>query len=494
MSGPHPAMSGPHPAMTGPHPAMTGPHPAMSGGHPAMSGPHPAMTGGHAAVAASGSHPRATGAHHSPVYGLVNSHGPAVSGGFPRATGAHGAMSGGYGLGGQHGITGPPSGSPPPYGGPDTMPGDIRPGPGFRDEDAGRSDGRRIALLVLVALLSVGLGVAGVMLFADRTELATLRIETSPKTAEIYLDGKLLHEASTPITVSNLKPGPHELKVVAAGYEPITSTVILDPGDERTKTIELDKVAPVTLLAIKSEPSGAQVYIDGKLVDQTPLSTQEAAPGWRQLELKKEGYQPWNGRIQVQKGRENIVPSVRLFPTTVAVTFLPEPADAEAKLEVQLADGTTRALDGRKIEGLPNDGRATVVVRARGFETLERTLPKYREPTATEVLTLEKSPERPAPAAPPPRREPDRRPEPRPAPPPREETPQEDGYLKLLAKPPARASVRGKDLGWTPVLKHALPPGTYTVELVRDEEPTYRTTIQVQIKPGETTFERYTHP
>ena len=146
-----------------------------------------------------------------------------------------------------------------------------------------------------------------------------------------------------------------------------------------------------------------------------------------------------------------------------------------------------------RFEGLLNDGRATVVVAAKGYERLERTLPKYRELTVTEVLTLEKSPER----APPPRRPatPERRPEPREeAPPPREEVPQEDGFLKLLAKPPARASVRGRDLGWTPVLKHALPPGTYTVELVRDEEPAYRASLQVQIKPGETTFERYTHP
>jgi serine/threonine protein kinase len=475
--------------VTGGLPAVSGGHPAISGGHPAVSGGHPAITGGH--PAATGGHPAVTGGHR-PGYGLINTHAPATTGGWPRASGMNAEVSGGYALGGQHGITSPPSGSPPAYG-PDTMPGDISPGPGFHPGYDGRSSGRRIGLILLVALLSVGLGVAAVLLLANGAELASLEIETTPLKVEIYLDGRLMHEESTPITVNNLKPGEHTIKVVAEDHEALQSTVFLNPGEKRRLSFELDRLVAATLLAIKSEPSGAQVFIDGKLVDQTPLNTEAVAPGERQLELKKDGYQPWTGRIRVQQGRENIVPPVRLYPATVAVTFVPEPADAEATLAVRLGDGTEKALDGRRIEGLLNDGRATVVVAAKGYERLERTLPKYRELTVTEVLTLEKSPER----APPPRRPatPERRPEPREeAPPPREEVPQEDGFLKLLAKPPARASVRGRDLGWTPVLKHALPPGTYTVELVRDEEPAYRASLQVQIKPGETTFERYTHP
>ncbi len=71
--------------------------------------------------------------------------------------------------------------------------------------------------------------------------------------------------------------------------------------------------------------------------------------------------------------------------------------------------------------------------------------------------------------------------------------PADDGYLKLLAKPPARASIRGRDLGWTPVLKHALPPGTYTVDLKRDQSPSYRARVRVRIESGKTHFERYTH-
>jgi hypothetical protein len=69
-----------------------------------------------------------------------------------------------------------------------------------------------------------------------------------------------------------------------------------------------------------------------------------------------------------------------------------------------------------------------------------------------------------------------------------------DGILKLLAKPPARVELEGKDLGWTPLLDHHLPPGTYRVKLVRDLEPRYTREFDVKIVAGQVTFQRYIEP
>ncbi len=480
-TGGHPAVTGNHPAATGGYGPVGNNRPTAgygqpTGGHPALTGGHPATTGNHPAV--SGPPRHVTGG-----YGPVGGHHPAASGAWPGTGGAA------YGLGGhQGGVTGPPGGMAP-YSRGDTMPGELGPNT-FRPDYNARASKKRVWAIIIVALLSVGLGVAAVLVFADRKGLASIEIETTPEVVEVYLDGRLMHEARTPITVAKLRPGEHTVKVVAEGHEPLQRTVILNAGEQRRLTFELDRLVPATVLAIKSEPSGAQVFIDGVLVDQTPLTTEDIAPGERQLELKKDGFQSWTGRIRVQKGRENLVPPVQLYPATVTVTFLPEPEDADATLTVKLGDGSSKTLAGRRLDALPNDGRATIAVEAKGYETLERALPKYREAAVTEVLSLEKSPER----APPPRRRPTPRPTPRREPTPEPAVAQEDGFLKLLAKPPARASVRGRDLGWTPVLKHALPPGRYTVDLVRDEDPAYRASVRVTIKPGETTFERYTHP
>lgn len=531
MSGGHPAMTGGHPAMSGGHPAVSGAHPAAAGGHPAMAGGHPAMTGGHAAAnnypastgahpATSGNYPPVTGGH--PAYGHTGGH-PAASGGYPQTSGAHPAMSGGYPqtsgahpamsggyphtsgahpamtgaygpatggypAAGQHGITGPPSMGPTPaFHNPDTVPGELAPS-NYGYEESG---GRRMWVIVLVALLSVGIGVAAVLLFADQDELASLEIETRPPAAEVYIDGRLVHSGQTPITVGNLKAGEHEVRVLADGFDPSERTVILNAGEVRRLPFELASSVAPTLLVIKSEPNGARVFIDDQLIDQTPLQHDGVEPGERQIRLEKEGYLPWTRKVRVEQGKQNLVPPVRLFPAEVAVTFLPEPEDADPTLTIRLANGAEKVLEKgeRRFEGLPNDGKAVVIAEADGFERLERTLSRFSDPAATEVLTLEKSPEKPK------RRTP-RRPRPRPRdpePPPAPAVAQEDGFLKLLAKPPARASIRGKDLGWTPILKHALPPGTYTVDLVRDEEPAYRDRVRVTIKPGETTFERYTN-
>ncbi len=501
QTGGHPAMTGGHPAMTGGHPAASGNYPPVSGGYPQTSGAHPAMTGGHPAASGnyppvSGGYPQTSGAHPAaPGYPQTGGH-PAMTGGYPQTSGAHPAASGGYGPGGGYGgghhggITGPPSMGPTPgFHSPDTVPGEI--GPSSYDYE--QSSGRRLWVIVLVALLSVGIGVAAVLMFADRTELASLEIDTDPEETEVYIDGRLVHSGPTPITVGNLKPGEHEVRVLAGGFDPSERTVILNPGEQRRLPFELASSVAPTLLVIKSEPSGARVFIDDQLIDQTPLQHDGVEPGERQIRLEKEGYLPWTRKVRVEQGKQNLVPPVQLYPAQVAVTFLPEPEDADPKLTIRLGNGAEKVLDGgeRRFEGLPNDGKAVVIAEADGYERLERTLSRFKDPAATEVLTLEKSPERPRRV----RRRPTRRdPRPAPRPAPRAEAPKEDGFLKLLAKPPARASIRGKELGWTPILKHALSPGTYTVDLVRDDEPAYRARVQVTIKPGETSFEKYIHP
>ena len=48
-----------------------------------------------------------------------------------------------------------------------------------------------------------------------------------------------------------------------------------------------------------SEPTGAQVFIDGKIAGATN-STLNLSPGWYQVRILKEGYQPWEKRLRVQ--------------------------------------------------------------------------------------------------------------------------------------------------------------------------------------------------
>jgi len=53
------------------------------------------------------------------------------------------------------------------------------------------------------------------------------------------------------------------------------------------------------LLVTSSEPSGAQVLVDGKVHSATP-ATINLSPGWYTVRMVKEGFQAWEKRVRVQ--------------------------------------------------------------------------------------------------------------------------------------------------------------------------------------------------
>ncbi len=60
-------------------------------------------------------------------------------------------------------------------------------------------------------------------------------------------------------------------------------------------------------LEIMSKPSGARVYIDGRLVGTTPTSLPNVAAGSHVIRLERDGYMPWSSAIQVVAGEQNRV-------------------------------------------------------------------------------------------------------------------------------------------------------------------------------------------
>ncbi|MFZ5845279.1 MAG: PEGA domain-containing protein [Patescibacteria group bacterium] len=72
------------------------------------------------------------------------------------------------------------------------------------------------------------------------------------------------------------------------------------------------------LLVVTSEPSGAQIIIEGKVKTAAP-ATLNLAPGWYQITLVKEGFQPWEKRLRVQGEIVTRAEAV-LFPVNPSLT------------------------------------------------------------------------------------------------------------------------------------------------------------------------------
>jgi PEGA domain len=66
------------------------------------------------------------------------------------------------------------------------------------------------------------------------------------------------------------------------------------------RAAETEPSGPAGVVAIASDPAGAEIYIDGKFVGQTP-STLHLAGGPHQVELKYPGKQSWSRDLEVLK-------------------------------------------------------------------------------------------------------------------------------------------------------------------------------------------------
>ncbi|MCB9549439.1 MAG: serine/threonine protein kinase [Myxococcales bacterium] len=398
---------------------------------------------------------------------------------------------------------------------PAVAPADLRLPPGVAQRPATQN---RLSVFLVITLLALGGSALAVWLLGREPPRAALTINSAPPGARVRLtiDGRALAEQVTPVTVADLEPGSHTIRIEATDQETVDTSVDLQAGRTRTLEVVLQPRA-TTGLELNTEPVGARVFIDGEeLPDRTPMRTSAVAPGKRHLRIIKDGYLPWEGTVEAAQGKLRRVETIELRPDKVAVTFQPDPP--ETRVVVVLGDGTRKELGEGVVtfEGLPNTGLARVEAEARGYEPLQRKLPQYDRRAVTELLTLEEVPVR-APATTPPPQRPPVRPVPRPrrpdpgrcegedcpppgdvvAPPTRAPEPvavpqpKGDGTLKLTAVPSARVLIDGKDMGQTPLLGIKLSVGNHQVELVRDWEPRpYRKTITVYIEKDKETFRR----
>ncbi len=90
------------------------------------------------------------------------------------------------------------------------------------------------------------------------------------------------------------------------------SFVIIAYGRGWRVDVQKRGVKPTGLISIKSQPSGAQVLVDGKVTTATDNAF-NIDPGWYTVRIVKEGYTPWEKKVRVQ-GEVAIKIDTNLFP------------------------------------------------------------------------------------------------------------------------------------------------------------------------------------
>jgi hypothetical protein len=134
-----------------------------------------------------------------------------------------------------------------------------------------------------------------------RVEATLCRIDVGASVdgARVRVDGE--PEGETPVTVA-VGPGPHVVEVSSPGFAAWTQRIEVGGGETRVVRAALD-LLPGTL-GVRTAPPGAEVSIDGELLEQrTPIEGLELPAGAHIVELRADGRRPVARRVALASGQ-----------------------------------------------------------------------------------------------------------------------------------------------------------------------------------------------
>lgn len=191
---------------------------------------------------------------------------------------------------------------------------------------------------------------------------ADVTVSSQPAGAQILVDGE--PAGQTPATVEILQ-GEHTLALTLGGYADWDSELSLTAGE----ALSLD---PITLtpaagvVSLTSQPSGANVNLDGEFAGQTPLELEISPDRSHRLTLSRAGYRRRNESISLAAG-ERVERSYSLQPLLGDVVLRVEPAEAEVFVNGEAAGSGSQTLALPAVQ-------QRIELRLDGYETVRRSV------------------------------------------------------------------------------------------------------------------------
>jgi len=162
---------------------------------------------------------------------------------------------------------------------------------------------------------------------SDAAVAGRLLVRSTPAGAHVFVDGR--EAGRTPVAVRELANGEHRVRVVRDGYDTEERRVQISASrPAQSLTLPLSRVTPVAqapasrlplpstpgttgrfvgALAVDSRPSGAKVFVDGKLAGTTPLQLAGLDAGEHVVRIERDGYRRWSSSVRVVASEQNRV-------------------------------------------------------------------------------------------------------------------------------------------------------------------------------------------
>ena len=183
----------------------------------------------------------------------------------------------------------------------------------------------------------VALGTSGVRLTLELAPaFGRLEVSSEPSGADVWLDGEKV--GTTPYSKDKLRSGTYELRVERALHLTHKATVAVRDGETTREAVRL--TANYGALVVESEPSGADVWLDGEKVGTTPYSRDKLRSGSYELRVERALHLSHKATVAVRDGQPTRE-AVRLTANYGALVVESEPAGAAIWLNGEATGLTT---------------------------------------------------------------------------------------------------------------------------------------------------------
>lgn len=207
--------------------------------------------------------------------------------------------------------------------------------------------------------------------------------------ASVYVDGRPIDGTlgTTPVRVTDLQPGRHQVRVEREGYDTFDQWVEVGGGQLVRVAAVLQQSAPDVGSILVSGPPGAPVFVDGQPQGVTPTVVENVSVGPHTVEIRPPGQQPHSQQVTILAGQRATVAMPQAGGATLRVL-------ASAPNAVISIDGEVIGPSPAVRESLAA-GEHIVEARAEGYQPARQTVTV--EAGQSRVISLDMQQEQGAP-------------------------------------------------------------------------------------------------
>ena len=147
---------------------------------------------------------------------------------------------------------------------------------------------------------------------------------------------------TVPGIIKAISPGIRKMVFSKYRYFPLQQEIAIE-GRDRTQSVDISLRPAWGAMQLTSEPTAAQVYIDDRLVGQTPLSTEVLETGSR-LKLVLAGYKTYQQEILVKAGTSVTHPPIKLIVADGLLQLSSTPSGASITVNNEFVGSTPMTL------------------------------------------------------------------------------------------------------------------------------------------------------